>query len=120
MSRLTVRLALTVLALWSVLGLAACGRGGNDGPDSGAPVAGIGAPKEADQEPEVDLGFPSFATKNTTRVAASDPVAVAAATARAVYPGLTPESRPDAVALVDRRDWRTALAASVLMSSPVR
>ncbi len=120
MSRLTVRLALTVLALWSVLGLAACGRGGNDGPDSGAPVAGIGAPKEAAHEPEVDLGFPSFATKNTTRVAASDPVAVAAATARAVYPGLTPESRPDAVALVDRRDWRTALAASVLMSSPVR
>ncbi|MBA2348741.1 MAG: hypothetical protein H0V81_10650 [Solirubrobacterales bacterium] len=37
-----------------------------------------------------------------------------------MYPGLTPESRPDAVALVDRRDWRTALAASVLMSSPVR
>ncbi len=120
MSRPTVRLALTVLALWSALGLTACGRGGSTVATTGAPATGIGAPKKADAKPEVDLGFPSFATKNTTRVAASDPVAVAAATARAVYPGLTPESRPGAVALVDRRDWRTALAASVLMSSPVR
>lgn len=120
MSRLTVRLALTVLALWSVLGLSACGRSAGERAESGAPALGIGTPKAADAEPEVDLGFPSFATKNTTRVAASDPVAVAAATARAVYPGLTPESRPGAVALVDRRDWRTALAASVLMSGPVR
>ena len=121
MSRLTVRLALTVLALWSALGVAACGRGDSGEPvKNGAPAAGIGEPEKAEAEPEVDLGFPSFATKNTTRVAASDPVAVAAATARAVYPGLTSESRPDAVVLVDRRDWRAALAASVLMSDPVR
>ncbi len=120
MSRPTARLALTALALCSAVGLSACGRGDGAATTSGAPAVGIGVPDKADAKPEVDLGFPSFATKNTTRVAASDPVAVAAATARAVYPGLTSESRPDAVTLVDRRDWRTALAASVLMSSPVR
>lgn len=65
-------------------------------------------------------GFPVTATKNTTRVLGADPVALAAAVARAVFPGLTRETRPQVVAVVDRRDWRTALAASVLMSPPVR
>jgi hypothetical protein len=67
-----------------------------------------------------DLGFPSFATKNTTRVGGADPVADAAGVARAVYSGATRVSRPRAVALVDGRDWRNGIAASVLMSAPIR
>lgn len=66
------------------------------------------------------LGFPGFATKNTTRVGGADPTADAAAVARAVYPGGAPGTRPRAVVLADRRDWQAALAASVLMSAPLR
>ena len=40
-------------------------------------VAEVPAPAEAE-----DLGFPAFATKNTTRVGGSDPVANAAGVAR--------------------------------------
>ncbi len=66
------------------------------------------------------LGFPSFATKNTTRVGGADAIADAAGVARAVYPGGAPGTRPAAVVLADRHDWQTALAASVLMSPPLR
>ena len=53
------------------------------------------------------LGFPVFATKNTTRVAGGDAIADAAAVALATYPARTPESRPAAVILAEVRDWRT-------------
>jgi hypothetical protein len=69
------------------------------------------------------LGFPAFATKNTTRVGGADPVADAAAVARAVYPGGGAggtASRPRAVVLVDQRIWQAGLASAVLMSSPLR
>ncbi|MDQ3632204.1 MAG: cell wall-binding repeat-containing protein [Actinomycetota bacterium] len=119
MSPLTARSALAAVALSGALLTTGCGRGSTDA-GSGVPAAPpLGTSKKGDPEPAVDLGFPAFATKNTTRVAASDPVAVAAGVARSVFPGLTPESRPDVVALVDKRDWRTALAASALMSNPV-
>lgn len=66
------------------------------------------------------LGFPAFATKNTTRVGGADPVADAAAVARAVYPGGAPGTRPRVVVLADRGAWPAALAASALMSQPLR
>jgi hypothetical protein len=69
------------------------------------------------------LGFPAFATKNTTRVGGADPIADAAAVARAVYPGGSegvPASRPRAVVLADQRIWQAGLAAAVLMSDPLR
>jgi hypothetical protein len=104
--------------LVAVLGaslLAGCGKG-DDGTTS-QPVVGIrGGEKQAAQ----GLGFPAFATKNTTRVGGGDAIADAAAVARAVYPAVTAGSRPDAVTLVDQRDWRSAVAASALMSRPVR
>jgi hypothetical protein len=67
-----------------------------------------------------DLGFPTFATKNTTRVGGADPIANAAGVARAVYSGTTRVTRPRAVTLVNDGDWRAGIAASVLMSSPIR
>jgi Cell wall binding domain 2 (CWB2) len=66
------------------------------------------------------LGFPGFATKNTTRVGGADAVADAAAVARAVFPSQAPGTNPAAVALVDQRDWQAALASAVLMSAPLR
>ncbi|HEU4701107.1 MAG TPA: hypothetical protein VFS37_01395 [Conexibacter sp.] len=77
----------------------------------------------AGNEPDApqQLGFPTFATKNTTRVGGADPVADAAAVARAVFPGGgAPGGRPRAVVLADQRVWQAALAAAVLMSDPLR
>ncbi|MGN6557598.1 MAG: cell wall-binding repeat-containing protein [Solirubrobacterales bacterium] len=71
------------------------------------------------QTPEA-LGFPSFATNNTTRVGGSDPASNAAAISLAVFPSTTPAQQPAAVTLVDEKDWAGALAASVLMAAPVR
>jgi ell wall binding domain 2 (CWB2) len=66
------------------------------------------------------LGFPTVATKNTTRVAGADPIADAAGVALAVYPSALPGTHPSAVALAPIGDWEASLAAAVLMSAPLR
>jgi hypothetical protein len=66
------------------------------------------------------LGASGLVTKNTTRLGGADPVANAAAVALATYPGLTASTRPQAVVLVDDRDWTAALAAAALASAPLR
>lgn len=67
-----------------------------------------------------ELGFPTIATDNTTRVGGSDPASMAAAVALAVYPARTVAQRPAAVTLVDEGEWQAAVAAAVLMATPVR
>ena len=111
------------LCLAAFLALLVCACGGDDKkPTPPAqqtpPVTG----QTGEQVPETGppLGFPVFATKNTTRVAGGDAIADAAAVALATYPARTPESRPAAVVLAEARDWRTGLAASVLASRPIR
>jgi hypothetical protein len=105
-----------VLALLAAAVLAA-GCGGSDSrPDSPGPQVGV---RGEEEEAARDLGFPAFATKNTTRVGGADAVANAAAVARAVFPGVEPDTRPKAVALVDQDDWRAGLAASALMAAPI-
>jgi putative cell wall binding repeat protein len=79
----------------------------------------IGQSGTTPQAPE-QLGFPAFATKNTTRVGGADAVADAAGAALAVYPSAAPGTHPPAVVLADQRDWRAPLAAAVLMSAPLR
>jgi hypothetical protein len=59
------------------------------------------------------------ATKNTTRLGGGSPIADAAGVALTTYPGLTEATRPQAVVLVDDRDWPAALAAAALASSPL-
>jgi hypothetical protein len=84
-----------------------------------APRIGRGGDeREASQQ----LGFPAFATKNTTRIGGSDPVADAAAVARAVYPGggVGGGAPPRAVVIADQASWQIGLAAAVLMSEPLR
>jgi hypothetical protein len=103
------------VAVLSLL-VAGCGGGSDDksaDPISTPPVSG----QTGDEVPAggPPLGFPVFATKNTTRVAGGDAIADAAAIALATYPARTPESRPAAVILAEVRDWRTGIAASVLV-----
>ena len=105
-----------------VLLLAGCGGGGGDDPagsDRGeqAPVLG----QEGDDEAAAtDLGFPGFATRNTTRVGGADAVADAAGVAQAVFPSRGRDTRPRAVTLVDTADWRVAVSAAQLMAAPLR
>lgn len=111
----------TLIALL-VLVLAGCG-GGDGGGDSGdtapeqAPVLGQGGDEE---QAATDLGFPAFATVNTTRVGGADAIANAAGVAQAVYPSRGDDTRPAAVTLVDATDWRVAVSAAQLMAPPLR
>ncbi|MFI5028206.1 MAG: cell wall-binding repeat-containing protein [Solirubrobacterales bacterium] len=66
------------------------------------------------------LGYPAFATKNTTRVGGADPAANAAGVALAVFPSTKSGPRPAAVTLVEEGDPAGAIAASVLMAAPLR
>jgi hypothetical protein len=105
------RLLPVVASLLAVL-LAGCGKGGQAASrGGGGPVASVA--------PVAEEGAVTVTTRNTTRVGGADPVLDAAAIARVAYPGLTAGSRPQAVVVVDRRDWPSALAASVLSSAPL-
>ncbi len=109
MRTVTPRPLLAVLLL-AMAGLYGCGKGGAQQPSGASPNRTLG--------PVAAEGAVSVATRNTTRLGGADAAANAAAVARAVYPGLTPATRPQAVVLVDERDWLPALAASVLSSAP--
>jgi len=89
-------------------------------PTSEAPAAESEAPRAPSAEAAEKLGYPSFATNDTTRVGGSEPAEIAAAVSLAVFPSSTATQRPAAVAIVDGSDWQGAVAASVLMAEPVR
>jgi hypothetical protein len=84
------------------------------------PSAEAPAKESASTQSSEELGYPAFATNNTTRIGGSDPAANAAAVALAVFPSTTPSQRPAAVTLVSEEDWAGAIAAAVLMAAPVR
>lgn len=65
------------------------------------------------------LGFPTFATKNTTRVGGANPVENAAAVALARFPSSGDSPNPVAVAIVPAESWPVALAAAVLAGPPL-
>ena len=87
--------------------MAGCGGGAAQAPTRPRRVAGRRPDRGRGSAGGPPLGFPVFATKNTTRVAGGDAIADAAAIALATYPARTPESRPAAVILAEVRDWRT-------------
>ncbi len=107
---------LALLSLAAALVLAGCGSGTQlvTGP---GPILGV---QSKTPHASQKLGFPTVATKNTTRVGGNDPVADAAAVALAVYPSNGTGTHPPAVVLAPSSDWQAALAASVLMAPPVR
>jgi hypothetical protein len=104
--------------------------GGSGGSKSGSGSAGpapapVPAAERAPSAPAATqsteaLGYPAFATSNTTRVGGSDPATNAAGVALAVFPSTDAAQQPAAVTLVGEDDWAGAIAASVLMSAPVR
>jgi hypothetical protein len=118
------------LVLVAIVFIVAAVLGGNSGSKSGSSSAGPAptpAPSQGEKVAESatsqtaeQLGYPTFATGNTTRVGGSDPASNAAGVALAVFPSTTPAQQPAAVTLVGEDDWQGALAASVLMASPVR
>lgn len=101
---------LVAAAAAAALVLAGCG--GDEGESPFAPPKG-------ESKAAASLGIPVVATRNTTRTATDDPVVAAAAVARAAFPGGSDASRAKAVAIVDRKDWRAALAATALVAPPV-
>lgn len=105
---------------------AVLGGGGSNKQDekpAPAPVQAEPAPEEKQTptaEAAEELGYPAFATNNTTRVGGSDAATTAAGVALAVFPSVKVAQRPAAVTLVDEGDWQGAVAAAVFMSAPVR
>ncbi len=84
------------------------------------PVGAAEAPSEQAPAPVAEeLGYPAFATSNTTRVGGPDPASNAAGIALAAYPSTDEAQRPSAVTLVNAGDWQGAIAAAVLMAEPV-
>jgi putative cell wall binding repeat protein len=115
-------LVAVVFLVAAVLG----GGGSNEGgepapaPTQATPEKTTEAEKTPTAEAAEELGYPSFATNNTTRVGGSDPAAIAAGVSLAVFPSITAAQRPTAVTLVDEEDWQGAVAAAVLMAEPLR
>src|SRR3954465_5620759 len=101
--------------------LGGCSIGGGDSTTTGsASLATSGpAPTSTQRQAAEKLGFPAVATRNTIRVGGGDPVADLAGVAAAVFPATTPSERPHAVVLVDKNDWRGAVAGSVLNAQPL-
>jgi hypothetical protein len=118
------RRALAAVAVVLVIGAAAVGYVVVADDDEGETPPASAAPEVVVQEvprPEVteDLGFPAFATTNTTRVAGADPIANAAGVALAVYPSEGGVPGPAAVSLVDAAEWPAAIAAASLVAEPI-
>jgi Cell wall binding domain 2 (CWB2) len=113
---------LFLLAVVFIVAAILGGGGANEGeePSTPAPVSEApGKSGDASEESAEELGYPAFATANTTRVGGGDPATNAAGVALAVYPSTKPSQRPTAVALVDAGDWAGAIVASVLMTPPI-
>ena len=98
------------------------------GSKSPSPAPGAAAPVAANSsttstpaaQTAAQLGYPAFATNNTTRIGGADPASNGAGVALATFPSTTPAQRPPAVTLVGEDDWQGAIAASVLVAAPLR
>jgi hypothetical protein len=119
------RLTLLAFLAGSVL-LAGCGGGSklvvhnNTVTVAGAPAPAPASGSGSGSQPSSNLGFPIVATGNTTRVPGASSIDDAAGVAQAVYPALTPATRPRAVTIAPTDSWEAALASAVLMAPPIR
>ncbi len=119
--------ALVAVAIVFIVAAVVGGSGGSTSePESAGPApatAPAGDTEAADTASDTgaeELGYPAFATGNTTRVGGSDPAANAASVALATFPSTEEAQRPAAVTLVGADDWAGGIAAAVLMAAPIR
>ena len=119
-----MRIPATLLALVAAFVIAGCSLSDDPAETTGAPAPDPGTPatgvKSDQPRASAELGFPTVATKNTTRVSGGDAATDVAGAVSAVWPSTSQRTRPAVVALVDKDDWQGALAASVLNAAPVR
>jgi hypothetical protein len=107
-------------ALLAALVLAGCSLKADDNSGNAPGAAPVAGAKSSDTKAAVQLGFPITATRNTTRVSGSDPVADAAGVAGALFPASEAATRPPAVVLADRGNWQSVIAAGALAGAPLR
>jgi hypothetical protein len=110
---------LVLLAIGFIVAVVLAGTGGSGSSESAEAVAPVTVTSSGGEDSE-PLGYPTFATSNTTRIAGTDPASIAAATALTVYPSTTASQRPKLVTLVGEDDWAGGIAAAVLMAEPAR
>ena len=103
---------LPLQAVLLALLIAGCGKASHPARSAGGGPLRQLAPVEAE-------GAVTVTSRNTTRVGGVDTVADAAAVARVAYPGLTAGTRPQAVVIVDQRQWPAALTAATLAAAPL-
>ncbi len=116
---LTLKLIAATIFLAIVFIVAAIVGGSRNEPQTTAPAPVTGNVKGPASQTSAELGYPAFATSNTTRVGGADPIFNAAGVALATYPSAEPAQRPAAVALVPAGEWQAAIAAAVLMAAPL-
>jgi ell wall binding domain 2 (CWB2) len=106
-----------LLAAGAALALSGCSLStSNSGGGSGQINSGVSS---SSRQALAQLGLPTAATRDTTRVSGTDPVTDAAGVATAIFPASGKPDRPGAVALVDKGQWQAAVAAGVLAGSPL-
>jgi hypothetical protein len=90
----------------------------NDQSATVAPAPTIVVHHQSSQEAPAaaDVGFPEFATNNTTRVGGVDPASDAAGVALAVHPS---SGQTSAVTLIPDDNWQAGVAAASLVAAPV-
>ncbi|MDX6636640.1 MAG: hypothetical protein QOJ01_151, partial [Solirubrobacterales bacterium] len=124
----TRRLRRPALALLAIAAIAAGGYfggkalfGTNEATPTAAPAPPAIVVHRSQSEPTTAaaVGFPAFATKDTTRVGGADPAADAAGVALAVYPSTGGVPGPAAVTLVPDDSWQAGVAAASLVAAPV-
>ena len=81
-----------LLAAAAAVALSGCSVSGDNSSQIGSGV------KSNTKSAASDLGFPVTATRSTTRVSGRDPVADAAGVATALFPSISIDTRPTAVA----------------------
>jgi hypothetical protein len=110
------------LAVAAAVVLAACGSSGGDGSEGTAPAPRVAGGQGDGTQPESaeELGFPAFATSNTTRIGGSDSAAVAAGAALATFPSAGPSPQPAAVTIVPEDRWQAGIAAAALVAEPIQ
>jgi putative cell wall-binding protein len=114
--RLTPLVAAVLLALTALSG---CSLKSED--SGGDPAERVGGGISSGDDSGIEaLGFPTTATRDTIRVPGGDPAADAAGVASALFPATSTETRPPAVALVDKDQWQAGVAGAVLAGAPLR